>query len=105
MEVNVNVKNYFLMTNVSPAVQFSQWYKQIANPNSFQKFQLQCVSKTVHSPLFLGEIVQIYRVLPSRLSWFSNVPRVRASGIIALAGGGGEKNIIFLASCQTAPAP
>ena len=38
MELNVNVKNYFLMTNVSPAVQFSQWYKQIANPNSFQKF-------------------------------------------------------------------
>ena len=95
-----------MTTNVSQALQFSQWYKQIANPNSFQKFQLQCVSQTDHSPLFFREIVEIYRVLPSRLSWFSNVPRVRASGIIALAGGGGEKNIIFLASSQTAgPAP
>ena len=95
-----------MTTNVSQALQFSQWYKQIANPNSFQKFQLPCVSQTDHSPLFFREIVEIYRVLPSRLSWFSNVPRVRASGIIALAGGGGEKNIIFLASSQTAgPAP
>ena len=38
-------------------------------------------------------------------SWFSNVPRGQASGIIALAVGG-EKNKnknIFLASSQTAP--
>ena len=38
-------------------------------------------------PYFFCEIVFIYRVLPSR-----HVPRGRALGIIALGGGGGEKN-------------
>lgn len=33
-----------MTTNVSSALQSSQWYNQIANPNRFQKFQLQCVS-------------------------------------------------------------
>ena len=47
-----------------------------------------------------------YRVLPSQLSCFSNVPMGRASGIIALGDMGREKlKYIFLASSQTVPAP
>ena len=39
--------------------------------------------------IFFREIVQMYLVLPSRVSWFSNVPRGRAEGITARGGGGG----------------
>ena len=60
------------------------------------------------SPIFSWDRLDI-RVLPSLVSWFLNVPRGPASGIIALGGSGGggvrgEKNI-FLASSQTAAAP
>ena len=44
---------------------------------------------------FFRVIVQIYRVLPSRVSWFSNVPRGRASGIIALTAGKGNRTSMY----------
>ena len=46
------------------------------------------------SPIFSWDRLDIARLTVTATSWFSNVPRGRASGIIALVGGvgGGEKN-------------
>ena len=54
---------------------------------------------------FMRSFRGVYRVLPPRVSWFSNVLTGRGSGIIALGGRGRGKKNIFLASSQTAPAP
>ena len=61
------------------------------------KYNLVRISNdwTVQSPLFSHEIVDMHRVLSWRSSWFSNVPRGRALGIIALGKGGREKSRDF----------
>ena len=72
----------------------------------FLPFDLDCSQ----SPIFSWDRLDIPRLTVTATSWFSNVPRGRASGIIALVGGGGgvggaRKKIFFSLPPKPPPPP